>query len=120
MAHDLVIGGVPVRVRKNTFKRLAPLVQGGRTRNADNSLTSTEDPDTLKRLCRCEPYFISEAELAALQAVIPLGTAVTISGELPGATYSAVCTLGEGTLMEVDDGVLSALHPVYTLDIEEA
>lgn len=117
---DLLVGSVSVRVRKNSWRHLPSLYQGGDLRNADNSITSTLDATTEKERFRCEVYFLDATERAALKAAMPVGEDVTVSGDLPDRSFVARLWLGEGTGLKILNGGVQAIHRTFTLDIEEA
>jgi hypothetical protein len=116
----LTLGGVPVRVRKGTWRRLPNLIQGGRSRMRDNSAVSTEDPATEIRQFECEIFFITDAEEAAVEGACPKGTAVPVGGYLPPAALSALVDLNGGVAIGVKIGGVDTAYRTRAVHIEEA
>lgn len=97
------------------------LYQGARVRARAGNVISTEDPLTGKRIAECSVYFLSRAEEDALRALIPRGSSVVVSGELPGTPLTALVDIGEAARTRtIIVGLGETLVWVAALHIEEA
>ncbi len=119
MAEALTLAGLPVRVRKNTWRELPSLYQGGRQRMRLNNLISTEDATTRKRVAECELYFLTAAEESAARAAAMVGEGIAIAGELPGTGFTAVVDVGQTTAIKTIDSTGQTLHRIAAIRLEE-
>ena len=117
MAEGLLIAGTPIRVVKDSWREPAILYQGWRVRAEAGNAIDTHDPTSGKRFAECSVYWITRIEENAFRALVPIGTAVEVSGDLPGTSWTAFVDIGEATRKKVDEG--GTLHWVATCQIEE-
>jgi hypothetical protein len=117
----LTVAGSPIRVRKNTWKRLPSLYQGGDSRQDDMTVVSTIDPATEIRVAECEVFFTDDTTADAFEASIPRGDPVTIGGYLPGTGFtSAYIVIAGGTAIHYKIGGVAGVYRAFSLHLEQA
>ena len=117
MSQGLLIAGIPVRVRKNTWVRGPSRYQGQRMYLSENNLFDGSYAEA--RVWDCDLYFISAAEEDAIRTACPRGLDVEITGDLPDDTVQCTVDLGVTRLLKIVQGGTQSLHRVMTVHIEE-
>ncbi len=119
MAEGLVVGGIAVRIRRDTWSQLESLWMGTRVRMFNNSAFSTERDE--RYVWEGEAYFINKDEEDSFRAVAIRGTAILVTGELVGGVgVFGYVDIGPVSYKYVLEGGLQALHRTMQLHIESA
>ncbi len=117
---DLTLGGVSVRVIRNSWVEKPSVHQGGRQRMRDNTIRSTEDATTRKRIADCHVDLPTFTDEATLRTACPKGVAVAVAGDLPSTGFNALVDIGDVTALYDLQGGVQVLLRAATVHIEES
>lgn len=94
MATITFAGTIDARVRKDQWTEQARRIEGQDVIAKDNTLMSTKNPATEKRVIDCQISLFDETEEATFRATVQAGFPVIITGDLIVGTLVGYVTIG--------------------------
>lgn len=94
---SLTISGIDLRVRKDNYTERPRRVQGQDVIAKDNTLMSTKNPDTEKRVIEAQVSFFDATEEATFRTSVQPGIPHTIAGDLVGTSFTGYVIIGDVT-----------------------
>ncbi len=119
MPDFLVLGVVPVRVLEDSAAEQPSLYQGATERMSDNSVISTIDATTRKRVFECEIDIMDATEESDIRTQCPEGVAISVSGDFIGGTIQAIVTFGASKVVQYIESGVQTIFRSISVHIEE-